>query len=298
MYELSSTTLSENLFKMFQSHIFLVTALLGTINAQICRLFVNCCPEYDYINVFFIAFNEVPSDVVVAVGSQAEFRCVFTSTNAASLSWQKDGSFIFPSSKYLFSSNSLTINQTEDGDDGTYTCVVTDQVLSVTETRSAELDFAGKLYMQWLWFALNLPYLLFLVIQDSFVINPDSKTVQEGGSTTLFCVHSGSLPIATITWTKDGDALSSNSRLTISAGVLTHVDPPQTTSSLIIDPLAKSDSGMYACVATNSLLPNEAIYSSNAKVTVLGKYTCTYAHIQHISHIMIIHFNFMITIIL
>lgn len=232
-------------------------------------------------NTFLAAFTEVPSDVVVALGSQAEFHCTFTSANAASLSWQKDGAFLVPSSKYLFTSNSLTVNQTEIGDDGTYTCVVTDQVLSITETRSAELDFAGKFNIMsapplpclfLFWFVLT-------VIHDSFVINPDTKTVQEGSSTTLFCVHSGSLPIATITWTKDGNALSdSNSRLTISAGVLTHVDPPQTTSSLTIDPLVKSDSGMYACVATNSLLPNEAIHSSDSQVTVLGNHQCIFMY--------------------
>ena len=104
-----------------------------------------------------------------------------------------------------------------------------------------------------------------------FLINPDSKTLMEGSSTTLFCLHSGSLPAATIAWTKDGVMLSnSNSRLTITTGILNHVDPPQTTSSLIIDPLITSDNGNYACVASNTLLPNEAIYSSDAVLTILG----------------------------
>ena len=114
----------------------------------------------------------------------------------------------------------------------------------------------------------------FAVISNSFLINPDSKTEMEGTTLNLFCVNSGSLPAATISWTKDSEALSdSNSRITITSGTLNHVDPPQTTSSLFIDPLVTSDSGNYACVAMNSLLPNEAVYSSDAVVTVLGKAT-------------------------
>ena len=93
----------------------------------------------------------------------------------------------------------------------------------------------------------------------------------EGGSSTLFCVHSGSLPSATIAWTRDGVTLSdSNSRFTITSGILNHVDPPQTSSSLSIDPVVLSDSGDYACMATNSLLPDEAIHSSSAVIAVLG----------------------------
>ncbi len=93
----------------------------------------------------------------------------------------------------------------------------------------------------------------------------------EGSSTTFFCLHSGSLPAATIAWTKDSIMISnSNSRFTITSGTLNHVDPPQTTSSLTIDPLVPSDTGSYACVASNSLLPNQAIHSSSAAVTVLG----------------------------
>ena len=122
---------------------------------------------------------------------------------------------------------------------------------------------------EFLWYII---FFIHVDILDSFLINPETKTVQEGSSTTLFCVHSGSLPAASISWTKDGITLTDSSpRFTITAGILSHADPPQTTSSLSISPLAKTDSGDYACVATNSLLPNEAVHSSSSILTVLGQ---------------------------
>ncbi len=94
--------------------------------------------------MYFVEFSEVPSDVVVAIGSQAQFSCVFTSPNAASVSWNKDGTTLLPSERIQISNAGLTIEQTQDGDEGTYSCVVTDLVDSETDTRSADLDFAGE----------------------------------------------------------------------------------------------------------------------------------------------------------
>ena len=91
-----------------------------------------------------------------------------------------------------------------------------------------------------------------------------------GGSVVLFCLHSGSLPAADISWSKDYNTISANGRITINTEVLTHTDPPQTTSSISILPLKEGDSGSYDCVATNSLLPNSPIHSSAAILTVLG----------------------------
>ena len=87
-------------------------------------------------------FTEVPSDTVVAEGSQAQFKCVFTSVNAASVIWEKDGTILIPSDQIVITNNGLTLTETQDGDEGTYSCIVTDQVDSITETRDADLDFA------------------------------------------------------------------------------------------------------------------------------------------------------------
>ena len=94
--------------------------------------------------IFFIEFSEVPSDVVVAIGSQAQFSCIFTSPNSASISWSKDGTTLIPSERIQISNTGLTIAQTQEGDEGTYSCIVTDLVDSETDTRSADLNFAGE----------------------------------------------------------------------------------------------------------------------------------------------------------
>ena len=91
-----------------------------------------------------LAFTNVPEDLLIAVGSQARFVCQFSSSNAASVQWKKDGETVLPSSRIIITTMSLTINSTQAGDDGEYSCVVTDQVSQVSETRNATLTFACK----------------------------------------------------------------------------------------------------------------------------------------------------------
>ena len=93
---------------------------------------------------YTVVFSQTPDDVLIAVGSQAQFTCSFSSTNAASVSWEKDGVTLLPSSRITINSTTLTINPTESEDSGTYSCIVTDQVNQVAETRSANLTFACK----------------------------------------------------------------------------------------------------------------------------------------------------------
>ena len=82
--------------------------------------------------------------MLVAVGSTASFTCQFTSSNSVSVQWQKNGVSLIPSSRISFNSTVLIISPTMSGDDGMYSCVVTDQVLEVSHTRSANLTFACK----------------------------------------------------------------------------------------------------------------------------------------------------------
>ena len=109
--------------------------------------------------------------------------------------------------------------------------------------------------------------------------------VSEGGSLLLFCLHSGSLPAAQIAWIRDGTVLATGGRVTISSDVLTHANPPQTTSSLSITSILPSESGSYVCRATNSLLPDQQIESSAAVITVQGKrLTNKFSQINGIFH--------------
>ena len=110
------------------------------------------------------------------------------------------------------------------------------------------------------------------VILNSFLSSPDSQTVAHGATFILFCIHGGSLPAATITWTHNNDIIVTSSRILIQQSTLGHADPPQVSSSLAIASAVRSDSGSYACVASNPLLaPSTAVTSTPATVTVRGK---------------------------
>lgn len=109
------------------------------------------------------------------------------------------------------------------------------------------------------------------VIVNSFSTNPESQTVNEGDTLLLFCIHSGSVPPASITWTLNGNVVSPSSRILIRSSVLSHTAPPQVTSTLAIISMATSDAGMYRCVATNALFPGSAVQSQQATITVRGR---------------------------
>ena len=99
----------------------------------------------------FLAFTIIPSDVVIARGSPALFNCSVTSTGFIFLTWQKDGLILSPSlPKYTyFTNNSLQINPTEIGDNGTYYCVVTEQETLFSSNRSSSLAFACEYFNMW-----------------------------------------------------------------------------------------------------------------------------------------------------
>lgn len=81
---------------------------------------------------------------MIAVGSQAQFICQFSSANTASVQWKKDGVVVASSSRITITTTSLTIDPTQTGDDGVYSCIVTEQASQVSETRNATLTFACK----------------------------------------------------------------------------------------------------------------------------------------------------------
>ena len=88
-------------------------------------------------------FITPPSDTVVAQGSPVRFDCDFTASNPVSIGWVKDGNTVTPSSRLMYLTNSsLLVSPTQSGDDGTYTCVITDQITMQSAQRSATLTFA------------------------------------------------------------------------------------------------------------------------------------------------------------
>ncbi|XP_062500397.1 protein sidekick-1-like [Corticium candelabrum] len=97
---------------------------------------------------------------------------------------------------------------------------------------------------------------------QSFDRNPEDKTVQLGSGVIFYCINSGSLPLASISWEKDG-ALISNAAITS-----TELSSTQTSSSLLIANAQKSDEGLYKCVATNRLLSNNRVESNAGRLSV------------------------------
>lgn len=95
----------------------------------------------------YVAFTQTPEDLLIAVGSEAQFTCLFTSTNTASVQWQRDGTAVIPSSRITITTSTLTIDPTQSSDEGQYSCIVTDQVTQVSQTRNANLVFACKTIM-------------------------------------------------------------------------------------------------------------------------------------------------------
>ena len=106
-----------------------------------------------------------------------------------------------------------------------------------------------------------------------FVRHPESKTVTLGDPSQFFCIQDRSLPLAEITWLRDGMPLpeSSSDRYFVQSEELLH-DMGRVSSSLLIHSVRSSDASLYGCRAVNPLLPNNPVYSNNASLTVEGNY--------------------------
>ena len=100
--------------------------------------------------------------------------------------------------------------------------------------------------------------LLSVVDQPKIKVHPKAETTTEGNNLILFCNATGN-PVPTISWTKDGSLLSSNSRFSLSDD-----------KRLTITNVNRTDSGEYRCVASNSL-GNDT--SSGATLNIQCKYS-------------------------
>ena len=81
-----------------------------------------------------------------------------------------------------------------------------------------------------------------MAADPQLTISTDQLSVTEGRELMLECAISRT-PSPTITWTKDGDSLEDNSRISIST--------QEGSSTLIIASTRQEDSGVYQCEATN-----------------------------------------------
>ena len=87
-------------------------------------------------------------------------------------------------------------------------------------------------------------------IAAEVVIAPTPAEVDAGNTVVLACVGYGS-PDPDITWSRNGNVLSNDSRVTIYEEVVTESGVTFVQSILEICSATLSDSGQYSCLATN-----------------------------------------------
>ena len=90
--------------------------------------------------------------------------------------------------------------------------------------------------------------------QPEIAAHPQNVTTTEEDKITLSCDAAGN-PVAIISWTKDGSAISSISRISLSAD----------NRQLTITNASRTDRGEYRCVASNSL-GNDTSKTANVDV--------------------------------
>jgi len=95
--------------------------------------------------------------------------------------------------------------------------------------------------------------------------------VDAGQLASFYCVHSGSLPPATVTWQLNGVDISPSSDIFIVTSTLSHNDPPRVSSTLFVDDIQLSDQGAYTCTATNPLIQTSTAITPQATLTVTRK---------------------------
>ena len=100
-----------------------------------------------------------------------------------------------------------------------------------------------------------------ITVELGITTHPQNATVTEGENVTLSCNASGD-PVPSISWTKNGSAISTSGDPRISFGV----DNKQMT----ITNVSRSDSGRYRCEANNS---NGTVTSNAATLEIQCKKT-------------------------
>ncbi|XP_050931101.1 hemicentin-2 [Lates calcarifer] len=104
-----------------------------------------------------------------------------------------------------------------------------------------------------------------LGLEDVF-FSPQDQTVREGEGVFLQCVSGESSPTASITWLKDGEAVTRGRQI---QGEYGGGHQKKTSGTLHLFNVTSEDDGIYICVTYNSLL-NISKKSKPAKLTVQG----------------------------
>lgn len=99
------------------------------------------------------------------------------------------------------------------------------------------------------------------------VIRPPNQTEVVSGRTVVFTCVSRGMPTPSFNWSRDGNILSDDSRISIYEEVLVENGLTFIQSMLEVCSVSEEDAGEYSCTAGNEVGSETAVF----EVSVLGK---------------------------
>ncbi|XP_019904244.2 roundabout homolog 1 isoform X2 [Esox lucius] len=188
-----------------------------------------------------------PSDVVVKVGSPATLSCRADGTPEPTIQWLRNGQplemakldsqsqpIVLPEGSLFFLS--VTPGRRSQSHEGVYACMARNSAGKAT-SRNASLYIAA--------------------LREDFRVQPSDMEVAVGEVVVMNCSPPMGHPEPNVTWRKDGVPIHN-----------TDQHYTELNGKLIIAPAQKNDSGMYICVASNTIGVRE---SRAARLSVLAK---------------------------
>ena len=169
------------------------------------------------------SFSTQPQSQTVTVGANVTLTVAVSGSPTPTLQWKKGSATLSGQT-----GTSLTLNNVQTTDAGSYTAVATNSAGTATSNAAT--------------LTVNQP-----ATAPSFTTQPQSQTAAAGGSVTFTVAVSGN-PAPTLQWQKGSTALSG-----------------QTGTSLTLSNVQTADAGSYSAVATNSA---GTATSSSATLTV------------------------------
>ncbi|XP_048045246.1 hemicentin-1 isoform X2 [Megalobrama amblycephala] len=170
-----------------------------------------------------IKITEGPQNVTLPVEMEAELHCFVEGFPIPTVQWFKDGRPLPSSSRWdLQKDGQVLIFKVSSEDEGQYFCEARNEKEKVKSQPA---------------------YLLPAVMDWTFMLEPANLTVRMGESATLSCRPPQSRPQAQVSWFK-------NNRL-LNPGLHYTADP---NGDLLFHRVQETDSGLYFCRASNSLL--------------------------------------------
>ncbi|CAH3014617.1 unnamed protein product, partial [Porites evermanni] len=179
-------------------------------------------------------FTAHPQSQTLVEGSSVTFSSDANGVTEPIFSWTKDGSSVTADNRISLSADNkqLSLTNANRTDSGEYRCLAANSVGTVNSNAAT----------------------LTVLFPPEFTAHPHSQTSMQGSSVT-FSSDANGIPEPTFSWSKDGSAVTSDNRISLS------VDNKQ----LSITNVNRTDSGEYRCVAANSV---GTVYSNASTLTL------------------------------